>query len=86
MLFPFVVRQVGDAAAGVWLLLGSVTGYMGLLELGLVPALAQRVAADAARDARDEVNEAASTALALLAGLTVVALQALCSCRFSLAS
>ena len=36
--------ELGDAAAGIWLLLGSVTGYMGLLELGLVPALAQSVA------------------------------------------
>lgn len=77
VLFPWVVRQIGEAAAGVWLLLGSVTGYMGLLELGLVPALAQRVAADAARNARDDVNVGASTALALLAGLTIVALQAL---------
>jgi O-antigen/teichoic acid export membrane protein len=43
-LFPYVVHEIGDAAAGIWLLLGSVTGYMGLLELGLVPALAQSVA------------------------------------------
>lgn len=77
VLFPFVVRHVGEAAAGVWLLLGSVTGYMGLLELGLVPALAQRVAADVGGGDRHEVAVATSTALALLAGLTLVALQAL---------
>ena len=44
LLFPYVVHEIGDAAAGIWLLLGSVTGYMGLLELGLVPSLAQSVA------------------------------------------
>ena len=38
VLFPFVVGRLGDAAAGIWLLLGSVTGYMGLMELGIVPA------------------------------------------------
>lgn len=76
-LFPFVVGWIGEAAAGVWLLLGSVTGYMGLLELGLVPALAQRVAADLGRGERREVAVAVSTALTLLAGLAVLALQAL---------
>ena len=45
VLFPFVVGHLGEAAAGVWLLLGAVTGYMGLMELGIVPALTQRVAA-----------------------------------------
>src|SRR5262245_15916804 len=36
-LFPYAVRRLGAGPAGVWLLLGSVTGYMGLLELGIVP-------------------------------------------------
>ena len=63
VLFPVVVRHIGEAAAGVWLLLGSVTGYMGLLELGLVPSLAQRVAADIGRGARHDVEVATSTAV-----------------------
>lgn len=77
ILFPFVVGQIGEAAAGVWLLLGSVTGYMGLLELGLVPALAQRVAAEVGRGSERQVDAAVSTALALLTGLMLVAFQAL---------
>ena len=35
LMFPYVVHHIGDAAAGVWLLFSAVTGYMGLLELGL---------------------------------------------------
>ncbi len=71
-LFPYVVRELGDAAAGIWLLLGSVTGYMGLLELGLVPALAQSVAVYRSRGDTAGLNRAASTALVLLILLAAI--------------
>jgi O-antigen/teichoic acid export membrane protein len=69
VMFPYVVHQLGDAAAGVWLLLGSVTGYMGLLELGIVPSLTQMVASSLARGERDGVSRGASSAQALLVGM-----------------
>lgn len=72
LLFPYVVRELGDAAAGIWLLLGSVTGYMGLLDLGLVPALAQSVAVYRSRGDTAGLNRAASTALALLVLLAAI--------------
>jgi O-antigen/teichoic acid export membrane protein len=74
LLFPYVVHRIGDAAAGIWLLLGSVTGYMGLLELGLVPSLAQSVAADSGRGNRRGLNEAASTTLTVLCALATIPL------------
>jgi len=77
LLFPFVVSHVGETAAGIWLLLGSLTGYMGLLELGLVPSLTQHVAAALGADTRDEVDRAVSTALFVLSGMMLLALQAL---------
>jgi O-antigen/teichoic acid export membrane protein len=77
LLFPFVVAKVGDDIAGVWLLVGSLTGYMGLLELGLVPSLTQFVAGALGRRATRDIDEAASTALFLLLGLAVLALQLL---------
>lgn len=77
ILFPYVVHRLGDAAAGIWLLLGSVTGYMGLLELGIVPSLTQWIASASARREEDAVNRAASTAQALLVTLGLVGLLAL---------
>ena len=74
IMFPFVVHHIGDAAAGVWLLLSSVTGYMGLLELGIVPSLTQAIAASLARDHRDSVSRAASSAMAVLLGLAGLSL------------
>ena len=76
-LFPYVVHEIGDAAAGIWLLLGSVTGYMGLLELGLVPALSQSVAVCRARGDLAGLNRSASTALSLLLLLALLPLMLL---------
>lgn len=77
LLFPFVVGQIGEASAGVWLLLGSLTGYMGLFELGLVPSLTQHVAAALATNDRTAVNRLATTGLAVLVLLMLAALQLL---------
>ncbi|HNV03023.1 MAG TPA: oligosaccharide flippase family protein [Vicinamibacterales bacterium] len=74
LLFPYVVREIGDSAAGIWLLLGSVTGYMGLLELGLVPALSQSVAVCRARGDTAGLNRSASTAITLLTLLAAIPL------------
>ncbi len=74
VMFPFVVHRLGDAAAGVWLVLSSITGYMGLLELGIVPSLTQTIASSLARGERGSVGRAASTSRALLVGLSAVSL------------
>jgi O-antigen/teichoic acid export membrane protein len=74
VMFPFVVHRIGDASSGVWLLLSSITGYMGLLELGIVPSLTQSIAASLARGGHEAVSRAASTAQAVLAGLAGLSL------------
>jgi O-antigen/teichoic acid export membrane protein len=77
LLFPFVVAHVGETASGIWLLLGSLTGYMGLLELGLVPSLTQHVAAAIGADEKEELDRAVSSALVVLLAMMVFALQGL---------
>ncbi|MFN7981982.1 MAG: oligosaccharide flippase family protein [Vicinamibacterales bacterium] len=77
LLFPFAVAKLGNTSAGIWLLVGSVSGYMGLLQLGLAPALVQLAAASIARREDAAVNRAASTALVLVTTLGLAALFAL---------
>jgi len=77
LLFPAAVAQMGDAATGVWLIIGSVSGYMGLLQLGLAPAMAQFAAAHIARRDDAALGRTVSTALVLVIGLGSVALLAL---------
>jgi O-antigen/teichoic acid export membrane protein len=74
VMFPYVVHHLGDAAAGIWLLFSAVTGYMGLLELGIVPSLTQTIAASLARGERDDVSRAASSSQAVLIGLGAASL------------
>jgi len=76
LLFPAAVARMGDAATGVWLIIGSVSGYMGLLQLGLAPAMAQFAAAHIAKRDDAELGRTVSTALVLVVGLGSVALLA----------
>jgi O-antigen/teichoic acid export membrane protein len=43
LLTPFVVRTLGDAAYGFWVVLLSFVGYAGILELGVQPAVIKLV-------------------------------------------
>src|SRR5690242_6054522 len=74
LMFPFVVHRLGDAASGVWLLVAAVTGYMGLLELGIVPSLTQTIAAALGRGEPDGASRAASSSQALLIALGILSL------------
>ena len=49
-LTPFIVRQVGAEAYGLWVLVNSLTSFIYLLDLGLSAALVKFVAEHAAQD------------------------------------
>lgn len=77
VLFPVAIAQLGDAATGVWLLIGSVSGYMGLLQLGLAPAMGQFAAAHIGAGDDEALSRTVSTGLVLVTGLGSLALLAL---------
>jgi O-antigen/teichoic acid export membrane protein len=64
-LSPFVVHTLGNTEYGIWVLLGSVVGYMGLLDLGVRSAVMRYVARHHARVEDAEASQVAS------AGLTI---------------
>jgi O-antigen/teichoic acid export membrane protein len=43
-LSPFIVRHLGDSAYGIWVLLVSLTGYLGFLDLGIRGAVTRYIA------------------------------------------
>jgi O-antigen/teichoic acid export membrane protein len=54
ILTPLVIKGFGTAVYGVWILINQLTGYAGLLDVGIQPAVSKRVAearADGNRDA-----------------------------------
>jgi O-antigen/teichoic acid export membrane protein len=73
-LTPFIVRSLGDAAYGTWVLLVSLTGYMGLLDLGVRGAVTRYVARFHAREDHENAGRITSTALLIFGAIGVVAI------------
>jgi O-antigen/teichoic acid export membrane protein len=73
-LSPYIVRQLGDVGYGVWALLVSATGYLGLLDFGVRQAVTRYVARFEATAQHDGASRVLSSACAIFAGSAVVAL------------
>jgi len=69
-LSPFIVHQLGNTGYGIWVLVGSLTGYLGILDLGLRPAVVKYVAHYKALGDDENINRVVNT---VLATFTVIA-------------
>ena len=65
-LARILVERLGDAGYGLWILIASLNGYFGLLDLGVRGAVGRNMACARARRETHAVNALLSTALALL--------------------
>ena len=63
LLSPFVVHSLGDSAYGIWILLGTLVGYLGLLDLGVRVAVTRYVARFHAQQDHAEATRIVSSAL-----------------------
>lgn len=84
---PFLINRLGDTTYGLWILIGSFTGYFGLLDLGVRGSVGRFIAFHRGRQDDDSVNQVLTTALALLcipAMITVVGTLAAASLFFSM--
>ncbi len=73
-LTPFVIHGVGQAAYGVWVVVVSLTGYLGLLDLGVRSTLPKYVAQYAAQHDDVGLNRFVNTVLAVSLVMGAVAL------------
>lgn len=71
---PYIVHTLGDVTYGAWVLLGSLVGYLGLLDLGTRGAVTKYVATYHAAHRHEDAGRIASTALVLFGGLGLVAI------------
>jgi O-antigen/teichoic acid export membrane protein len=62
-LSPFVVHRLGNLTYGVWVIIGSLVSYMGLLDLGLRGAVTRFVSKGVAQDDHLQAGQAVSGAL-----------------------
>jgi O-antigen/teichoic acid export membrane protein len=71
-LSPFLVHRLGDAGYGLWVLVLSVTGYMGLLDSGLRISIVKHTAEYNARKDSEGLNRVLVTGLSLYGSLSVI--------------
>jgi O-antigen/teichoic acid export membrane protein len=63
---PFLIRRLGEENYGIWIIIGSLTGYFGLLELGVRASMGRHIAFHLAKADADGVNAILNTAVAAL--------------------
>jgi O-antigen/teichoic acid export membrane protein len=72
-LMPFLIHRLGQESYGAWILIGSLAGYLGILDFGLKSAIGRYVAFYRGRGDHEGVLRTLNTALALLVCLGTVA-------------
>lgn len=72
ILLPYSLRHLGQTQYGVWLIITSLTGYMGLLMLGVPMASVRFITESLAKKDYEQMNKfiSSSAGLFLLMGLT----------------
>jgi len=73
VFMPFLITRFGAADYGIYLLVSSLSGYFGLLDLGVGASLVKYVAEHRARGERADLSETVSTALAFYGVIGVIA-------------
>jgi O-antigen/teichoic acid export membrane protein len=73
-LTPFIVNRLGNEAFGLWHVVVTLTGYLGLLDLGTRSAIPKFIAQYRAEGDLDGLNRFAGTMLTLSLGLGGIAL------------
>ena len=76
LLTPFTLHQLGNDGYGTWNLIGSITGYVGLLALGVPMASVRYFARYAAERDINKLNEAIGSCTALYLVLGAIAIVA----------
>jgi O-antigen/teichoic acid export membrane protein len=71
LVMPFLIRQLGNSGYGLWTLIGTLTGYFGVLDLGVGSAVGRLIAGYLARGEFERINAIISTGLSLLIGVAL---------------
>lgn len=72
IMSPVIIRALGNRDYGLWELVMSVIGYMGLLDLGVGPALVRFVSVASGKQDRDDMQQTISTAFAFFLAIGCV--------------
>jgi len=74
VMSPVIIKALGNRDYGLWELVMSVIGYMGILDLGVGPALVRFVSVASGKQDRDDMQQTISTAFVFFLGIGVVSM------------
>jgi len=75
-MMPYILSKIGQAALGVWILVGSFSGYLGLFDFGIGFAVVRYVARYQKTGETGKRNETVATAFYLAALMSVLVIAA----------
>jgi O-antigen/teichoic acid export membrane protein len=76
LVSPYVVRHLGDTGYGVWNIILSLTGYLGLLDLGVRGAVTRYIAKFHTQSDHNRSSNVASSAMVIFSAAGIVAILA----------
>ena len=65
VISPILIKGLGDTTYGIWILIGSLSSYFGLLDIGVRGSVGRFIAFHRGAGDREAVNSTISTAMAL---------------------
>lgn len=74
IMTPILVKNLGNYDYGMWEIIVSIIGYMGLLDLGLQPSVTRNIAYYSAKDETQSVNEVYSTSFGFMLLLSLLSI------------
>lgn len=77
ILFWFIVNKIGEADYGIYLFVTAITGYFGVLNLGIGNSLIKFVAEYHAKDDKEKLNEVINTTFFMFMVIGVIGAAAL---------
>src|SRR5262245_11114756 len=73
LLTPYLIGRLGTTVYGVWILVGALAGYLGMLDFGLRISIGRHVAFHRGREDHEGILRTLNTALTALVGLGAAA-------------
>src|SRR5262249_6908099 len=71
---PFLLHRLGETTYGLWILIASLSGYFGLLDLGMRGSVGRNIAFHRGKGDPEGVNAMLSTAAAVMCAAGALAL------------